>query len=124
MTPEQILENARVFALPLRREFRGVTVREGLLFEGPSGWAEFAPFHDHSDAHAARWLEAALEQAFGVWPALARRAVPVNAIVPVADVAVTKQLVDEALASGCTTIKSTPPPHTLTAATPPAPQCT
>lgn len=106
MTPEQILANARVFALPLHREFRGVTVREGLLFEGPNGWGEFAPFHDHSDVHAARWLEAALEQAFGDWPALARHAVPVNAIVPVADVAVTKQLVDEALACGCTTIKT------------------
>lgn len=105
MTPEQILASARVFALPLKREFRGVTVREGLLFEGPSGWAEFAPFHDHTDEHAARWLEAALEQAFGAWPALVRNEVPVNAIIPMCDAETAAAWTEDALDRGCTTIK-------------------
>lgn len=96
----------RVFALPLKRAFRGVTVREGVLFEGPNGWAEFAPFADHSDEHAGRWLTAAIEQAYGTWPALQRTAVPVNAIIPVTDVDTTKQLVDDALAGGITTFKT------------------
>lgn len=106
MTPEEVLASARVFALPLKREFRGITVREGLLFEGPSGWAEFAPFADHGDEHAGRWLAAALEQAYGRWPAALRSSIPVNAIVPPTDVATTVALVEEALATGCTTIKT------------------
>lgn len=105
MTLEQILATARVFALPLKREFRGVTVREGLLFEGPSGWAEFAPFHDHSDEHAARWLEAAIEQAYGQWPLLVRKEVPVNAIIPMCDAETAAAWTADALDRGCTTIK-------------------
>lgn len=105
MIPEQILASARVFALPLKREFRGVTVREGLLFEGPSGWAEFAPFHDHTDEHAARWLEAALEQAYGHWPRLVRHEVPINAIIPMCDAETAAAWTEDALDRGCTTIK-------------------
>lgn len=105
MTPEQILASARVFALPLKREFRGVTVREGLLFEGPSGWAEFAPFHDHTDEHAGRWLEAALEQAYGHWPSLVRHEVPVNAIIPMCDAETAAAWTEDALDRGCTTVK-------------------
>ena len=101
-----MLPELRVFALPLKRAFRGVTVREGVLFEGPNGWAEFAPFTDHTDSHAAQWMRAAHEQAFGSWPQLVRTTVPVNAIIPITDVATTKQLVDEALAQGVTTIKT------------------
>ncbi len=106
MTPEQILAGARVFALPLKREFRGVTVREGLLIEGPSGWGEFAPFADHADEHAGRWLAAALEQAYGRWPMLLRTTVPVNAIIPVTDPLTTRDLVEQAIGQGCTTIKT------------------
>lgn len=104
-TVDEVLASARVFALPLTREFRGVTLREGLCFEGSSGWAEFAPFLDHPDAHAARWLAAAIEQAYGEWPQPVRDRVPVNAIIPVVDAGTTRTLVDEALARGCTTIK-------------------
>lgn len=96
----------RVFALPLKRAFRGVAVREGVLFEGPSGWGEFAPFDDHTDEHAGRWLSAAVEQAYGVWPALVRDVVPVNAIIPIADAATTRELAEQAIAAGCTTIKT------------------
>ena len=106
MTPEDLLAQARLFALPLKREFRGVRIREGIVFRGPSGWGEFAPFVEHSDRHAGRWLSAALEQAFGSWPAPLRTRIPVNAIVPVADVDTTRELVREAVASGCTTIKT------------------
>ncbi len=105
MTPEQFLASVRYFALPLKREFRGVTVREGLLFEGPSGWAEFAPFHDHTAEHAARWLEAALEQAYGEWPALVRQEIPVNAIIPMCDAETATAWTEDALDRGCTTIK-------------------
>ena len=106
MTPEDLLASARVFALPLYREFRGVTVREGLLFEGSSGWGEFAPFADHPDAHAARWLAAAVEQAFGTWPAPLRDRVPVNAIIPETDASTAAELATEAVTRGCTTVKT------------------
>ena len=105
MTPDGILATARIFALPLKREFRGVTVREGMLFEGPSGWAEFAPFLDHSDEHAARWLEAALEQSYGTWPSLVRNEIPVNAIIPMCDAETAAAWTEDALDRGCTTIK-------------------
>ena len=101
-----MLPEVRVFALPLRRAFRGITVREGVLFEGPNGWAEFAPFKDHSDEHAGRWLTAAIEQAYGTWPTLVRDVVPVNAIVPETDATTTGELVESALQQGCTTIKT------------------
>lgn len=77
-----LLDTAVPFALPLRRPFRGVTSREGVLIEGPKGWGEFAPFADYSDAAAARWLDSALEAAFGTWPDPCRSEVRVNAIIP------------------------------------------
>lgn len=70
------------FRVPLNRRFRGVEHREGLLFCGPSGWAEWAPFPEYDDWEAARWLAAAVEAAWGRWPAPVRDRVPVNVVVP------------------------------------------
>jgi o-succinylbenzoate synthase len=53
-----------------------------VLVDGPSGWGEFAPFLEYRPAEAARWLAAAVEAAWGSWPAPVRQLVPVNAIVP------------------------------------------
>lgn len=94
------------FALPLRRRFRGVEVREGVLIEGPSGWGEFAPFDDYSTPAAARWLASALEAAYGSWPAPLRPQVAVNAIVPEVDAASADELTRAAVREhGCRTIK-------------------
>ena len=71
-----------VVTLDLNQEFRGVTARELVVFEGPSGWGEFAPFINHTDRHSAYWLQAAIEQAFGNWPAPIRESFEVNAIIP------------------------------------------
>ena len=62
-TLSEVLDAAVPFALPLRRRFRGLDVREGVLIKGPSGWGEFAPFDDYSDTAAARWLDSAIEAA-------------------------------------------------------------
>ncbi len=35
---DEILERAHVVALPMRVKFRGITVREAVLFDGPKGW--------------------------------------------------------------------------------------
>jgi O-succinylbenzoate synthase len=72
----------RVFAIPMRTRFRGVTRREGVLVRGPSGWGEFSPFAEYGPAECARWLAAAHEAAHEGWPAPLRTRIPVNVTVP------------------------------------------
>jgi O-succinylbenzoate synthase len=76
-----LLDTARVVALPLTNRFRGIDVREAVLFEGPEGWTEFSPFVEYDDAEAAAWLRATVD--FG-WTdhEPAADSVPVNATVP------------------------------------------
>lgn len=71
-----------VFAIPMPMRFRGVTVREGMLWRGPAGWAEWSPFTDYDDAAAVPWLRAADAAAAVPMPAPVRDRVPVNCTVP------------------------------------------
>lgn len=71
-----------VVAVPMRTRFRGITVREAVLLEGPAGWGEWSPFVEYDDPTAAPWLRCAEEAAAGDWPAPLRDAVPVNVTVP------------------------------------------
>ncbi|UJP08971.1 o-succinylbenzoate synthase [Microbacterium sp. KUDC0406] len=98
-----LLTTARVVALPMHTRFRGVDVREALLFEGPQGWAEFSPFVEYDDAEAATWLGAAVDFAWREQPAPLRDRIPVNATIP----AVEAGRVPEVLArfDGCRTAK-------------------
>ncbi|REJ04920.1 O-succinylbenzoate synthase [Microbacterium bovistercoris] len=98
-----ILTTARVVALPMHTRFRGVDVREAVLFEGPQGWAEFSPFLEYDDVEAATWLAAAIDFAWHEQPAPLRERIPVNATVPAIDAA----RVPEVLArfDGCRTAK-------------------
>lgn len=75
-------DELHVVALPMVTRFRGIAVRESALFEGPAGWAEFAPFPEYGDEEAAAWLAAALDHASGPPPAARRDRIPVNATVP------------------------------------------
>lgn len=77
-----ILENAHVVSLPMRTRFRGITVREAMIFRGLKGWGEFAPFVEYDDVEAANWLAAGIEAAWQGPPPAVRDAVPVNATVP------------------------------------------
>src|SRR5699024_9500683 len=81
----EVLASLRVVALPMRVRFRGITVREAVLIQGPAGWGEFAPFPEYGDAEAAWWLASALECAWLGAPPPVRAAVPVNATVPAVD---------------------------------------
>lgn len=105
MTPDlpELLASATPVALPMRVRFRGIDVRETVLFHGPAGWGEFGPFAEYDDAEASRWLAAGLGSAWGGWPQPVRDAVEVNATVP----AVTPERVAEVLAGfdGCRTVK-------------------
>lgn len=99
----ELLDTARVVALPLATRFRGIDVREALLFEGPEGWAEFSPFPEYDDAEAATWLAAAIEDSRMPRPEARRERIGVNATVP----AVAAASVPAVLArfDGCRTAK-------------------
>jgi O-succinylbenzoate synthase len=92
----------KVYAIPLRNRFRGITVREGVLLRGPAGWGEFCPFADYSDAESVPWLQAAVEASETGWPAPVRDRVEVNTTVPVVGPEKAFELVR---ASGCRTAK-------------------
>ena len=79
---DAVLAGLRVVAIPMRVRFRGVTLREAALLQGPAGWGEFSPFLEYEPPEASRWLAAALESAWHGWPEPRRDAVPVNATVP------------------------------------------
>lgn len=97
-----VLASARVFAIPMRHRFRGTAIREGVLLNGPAGWAEFAPFRDYDDAACVPWLRAAVDSASRNWPQPERGHVEINTTVPVVAPAVATELVR---ASGCRTAK-------------------
>jgi O-succinylbenzoate synthase len=71
-----------VYAIPLRTRFRGIDVREGMLWRGDAGWAEFSPFWDYDAATCVPWLRAAREAADAGWPDPVRSEIPVNVTVP------------------------------------------
>ncbi|GAB6985228.1 o-succinylbenzoate synthase [Nocardioides pyridinolyticus] len=72
----------RVYSLPMRTRFRGITVREGVLLRGEAGWGEWSPFLEYDAEVAEPWLRCAEEAAAGDWPAARRASVPVNVTVP------------------------------------------
>src|ERR1700689_4790917 len=78
----EVLVGLRAFAIPMPVRFRGITVREGALIEGPAGWGEFSPFAEYGPAECARWLACALEAACTGWPDPVRDRVGVNVTVP------------------------------------------
>lgn len=96
------LVETAVYAIPMRSRFRGITVREGVLVRGPSGWGEFSPFWDYDVTEARRWWPSALEAAAGDWPAPLRDRIPVNCTVPAVDAATAQGIVGR---SGCGTAK-------------------
>ena len=97
-----LLPSLRAYAIPMRTRFRGITVREGALIEGPAGWGEFSPFPEYGPAECARWLACALEAAVTGWPAPVRDRVPVNVTVPAVGPEQAHAIV---AGSGCATAK-------------------
>ena len=72
----------RVWSVPMRTRFRGITVREGALLRGAAGWGEWSPFLEYDATVAEPWLRCAEEAAAGDWPVALRDSVPVNVTVP------------------------------------------
>lgn len=90
------------FRIPMRRRFRRVEARSGVLVRGVAGWGEFSPFPEYGPAYAARWLRAARAHAGRAYPEPVRDRVPVNATVPALTPGEASDLV---AAAGCATVK-------------------
>lgn len=103
MTSSMIdFDAARIYAIPMTTRFRGITVREGMLLEGPAGWGEFCPFADSDDHASTSWLATTIEACTRGWPEPVRDLIPINATVPAVD----PQRAHEITAgSGCRTAK-------------------
>jgi O-succinylbenzoate synthase len=98
-----LLSTARVVALPVVTRFRGIDMREVVLFEGPEGWTEFSPFVEYDDAEAAAWLAAAIDFGWMPTPAALRDAIAVNATVPAVDATAVAEVLTRF--DGCRTAK-------------------
>ena len=79
---DDLLDRLHVVALPMRVKFRGITVRELALIDGPAGWGEFGAFLEYGPAEAAAWLAAGIEAAYTPPPPTRRDRIPINATVP------------------------------------------
>jgi len=101
---DQLLASMQVVALPLKSKFRGITVREVALFEGPAGWGEFAPFLEYDDRESSTWLISAIDAATNPAPMAYRGFIRVNATLPALNNA---KEIEELLQSfaGCDTVK-------------------
>jgi len=101
---DQLLASMQVVALPLKVKFRGITVREVALFQGPAGWGEFAPFLEYDDAESSTWLLSAIDAATNPAPMAHRGFIKVNATLPALNSATE---IEELLQSfsGCDTVK-------------------
>ena len=91
-----------VYAIGLTTRFRRITVREGMLLEGPAGWGEFCPSPSTTTPSACRGSRRRSRPREEGWPSPVRDRVPVNAIVPAVSAEQAYALVR---ASGCGTAK-------------------
>lgn len=91
-----------VFQIPLRTRFRGITVREGVVWQGDAGWGEFSPFLDYSGDEIRPWWQAAREAADLGFPSTLRDRIPVNVTVPAVGPQQAHRIVRD---SACTTAK-------------------
>lgn len=103
---DELAARATVVALPMRVPFRGVRLREAMVFDAPTAWSEWAPFVEYEAAEAATWLRSAIT--FGWGPdASVRDSVAVNATIPAVDVSRDPEVIDALMQRypGCTTVK-------------------
>ena len=74
---DELLDGARVIALPMTTRFRGIDVRETMLLraeiDGVESWGEFAAFTEYDDDESVPWLACAIEQAWRLDPSVDER---------------------------------------------------
>jgi O-succinylbenzoate synthase len=93
---DQLLPTMRVVALPMKTNFRGVTLREVALFRGEYGWGEFSPFLEYGDLESSQWLASAVEAATARRPKRYRESIAVNGTIPASN---DKKVIDDLVAS-------------------------
>jgi O-succinylbenzoate synthase len=90
------------YAIGVPTPFRGLTERQGMVWRGPAGWAEWSPFLDYDGPELVPWLRAADEAAEQGWPAPLRTVIEVNSTIPAVG---PEQAFVRARAAGCRTAK-------------------
>ena len=91
-----------VYSIPMPIRFRGLHSRQGVLWRGSAGWAEWSPFADYGTDQAATWLLAAQEAGEQGFPPPLRQTIAVNATIPATDPDTAHRLATQ---SGCRTAK-------------------
>ena len=97
-----MLDEPHCYTLALRTRFRGLSERQGMVWRGAAGWAEWSPFLDYQGAQLVPWLRAAREAAEHGWPPPLRTEIPVNSTIPAVD---PEQAYRIAHNAGCRTAK-------------------
>jgi o-succinylbenzoate synthase len=92
----------QTYAIAVPSRFRGLTQRQGMVWRGSVGWAEWSPFPDYSGPELLSWLRAADEAAEQGWPAPLRDEIWVNSTIPAVG---PEQAYARARAAGCRTAK-------------------
>ena len=98
----ELLATLRAFAIPMRTKFRGITVREGALIQGPAGWGEFSPFAEYGPGRVGALAGQRDRVGHGPVAGPVRDFVPVNVTVPAVGPERAYEIV---AASGCRTAK-------------------
>ena len=113
MNADDLLDRLHVVALPMRVRFRGITVREVALINGPSGWGEFGAFLEYELPEAAHWLDSAIESAYGTRPPALRERIRINATVPAVPAAQVPEVLARFPGSTTAKVKVAEPGQTL-----------
>lgn len=111
---DDILERLHVVALPMRVRFRGITMREVALIDGPAGWGEFGAFVEYEPPEASAWLASAIEAAYRQAPAVHRDRIPINATVPAVGPEQVPAVLDRFPGARTAKVKVAEPGQTLT----------
>ncbi|MGE2724520.1 o-succinylbenzoate synthase [Mycolicibacterium pulveris] len=110
---DDLLDRLHVVALPMRVRFRGITVREVALIDGPSGWGEFGAFPEYPPPEAAHWLASAIEAAYQPSPPTRRDRIPINATVPAVDAAAVPEVLGRFPGASTAKVKVAEPGQSL-----------
>ncbi len=97
----------------MRVRFRGITVREVALIDGPAGWGEFGAFLEYPPAEAALWLASGIEAAYGISPVPRRDRIPINATVPAVPAAQVPEVLARFPGAATAKVKVAEPGQTL-----------
>ncbi|GAB3622760.1 o-succinylbenzoate synthase [Mariniluteicoccus endophyticus] len=90
------------YDIALTTRFRRIERRQGVLWRGEAGWAEWSPFLDYHGDEIVPWLAAAHEAADLGFPEPVRDLVPVNCTIPAVG---PEKAYAIAAGSGCRTAK-------------------